>query len=451
MTCLFCSNQNDNSDEHIILNSLNGKLHSKDIICSSCNNFFGSELDKFGKNFFNPILLLLDFKNASGIRVEDIDGDENYILKRLNKIQQIKPLISEFKIGDKTILNVRADKKHAQKLFESHSKKFEKEGKRIISTASRRYEDSSPRKVKVDFIPSKELGVLLNKIALEFCGYNNVVFDEFKELARKVRYLDTSFSNVIYCNLEEEIRLYKSTEISHVIKLFHHNNKLLAYIELLNITCAIVVLSENHESSILNYEYFQDVLTGEKFEEKIELNLVKIDEAIDDSENQVADVSSLVNKLILRKRGRDLLNDINEAITEIKNELEQAYTENLITESEHDELLIEKTAKIIAEISFENPYIIDEWDDVNNNELNYYHSNVRDPDFNKFYEINKEFIGTEIIIENEGTYFVERFEKIPITKQKGILIVKVFVILFNGIDKKYIPYREFGNRLQRIE
>jgi hypothetical protein len=112
---------------------------------------------------------------------------------------------------------------------------------------------------------------------------------------------------------------------------------------------------------------------------------------------------------------------------------------------------MERTTKIIAEISFENPYIIDEWDDVNNDELNYCHSNVRDPDFKKFCEINKEFIGKEIIIENEGTYFVERFEKIPITEQKGILIVKVLVILFNGIDKKNIPYREFGDRLKRIK
>lgn len=155
MTCLFCNNQNDNSDEHIILNSLNGRLHSKEIICSNCNNFFGSELDKFGKDFFNPILLLLDFKNASGIKAEDIDGDENYILKRSSKIQQIKPKISEFKIGDKTLLNIRADKKHAQKLFESQSKKFEKEGKRLIACASKRHQDSSPQRLKLTLNPLK--------------------------------------------------------------------------------------------------------------------------------------------------------------------------------------------------------------------------------------------------------------------------------------------------------
>ncbi|WP_367182322.1 HNH endonuclease [uncultured Aquimarina sp.] len=58
MKCFFCTNDLDNSDEHIILNSLNGKLHSKEIICSECNNFFGAKLDSVAKDFFNPILFI---------------------------------------------------------------------------------------------------------------------------------------------------------------------------------------------------------------------------------------------------------------------------------------------------------------------------------------------------------------------------------------------------------
>lgn len=49
MKCKFCPNDLDNSDEHITLNCLNGKLHSREIICSECNNYFGSQLDNVAK------------------------------------------------------------------------------------------------------------------------------------------------------------------------------------------------------------------------------------------------------------------------------------------------------------------------------------------------------------------------------------------------------------------
>ena len=48
MNCLICNEtltEANASDEHIILNSLGGHLHSKDLLCKKCNNKFGKEAD----------------------------------------------------------------------------------------------------------------------------------------------------------------------------------------------------------------------------------------------------------------------------------------------------------------------------------------------------------------------------------------------------------------------
>ena len=59
MNCLFCKNPLDGSDEHIIPDSLNGRIHSKKIICYNCNsNVFGKKIDPVGKEFFDYLLLV---------------------------------------------------------------------------------------------------------------------------------------------------------------------------------------------------------------------------------------------------------------------------------------------------------------------------------------------------------------------------------------------------------
>ena len=48
MNCLICNEtltEANASDEHIILNSLGGHLHSKALLCKKCNNKFGKEAD----------------------------------------------------------------------------------------------------------------------------------------------------------------------------------------------------------------------------------------------------------------------------------------------------------------------------------------------------------------------------------------------------------------------
>lgn len=63
--CIFCTKQLDNSDEHIIPQSINGRIHSKRLICQKCNHDFGTNLDPIIKETFGFLLHVLKIGNNS--------------------------------------------------------------------------------------------------------------------------------------------------------------------------------------------------------------------------------------------------------------------------------------------------------------------------------------------------------------------------------------------------
>jgi hypothetical protein len=52
--CFFCPNQLNSSDEHVVLSGLGGRKSSKLIMCSKCNNRFGSTIDAALLEALNP-------------------------------------------------------------------------------------------------------------------------------------------------------------------------------------------------------------------------------------------------------------------------------------------------------------------------------------------------------------------------------------------------------------
>lgn len=88
--CLFCQQSLDNSKEHIIPKSINGRLTSRDIICSKCNSFFGRYLDPVYKEFLNPLLLIFGLENAQAVQFENGEK-EKYIVDKNMAVRPVKP------------------------------------------------------------------------------------------------------------------------------------------------------------------------------------------------------------------------------------------------------------------------------------------------------------------------------------------------------------------------
>ncbi|MDI5886243.1 HNH endonuclease [Flavobacterium yafengii] len=443
MKCIFCDNNLDNSDEHIILNSLNGKLHSKEIICSECNNFFGSHLDNVAKKFFNTILLVFQFKNASGEIAENLKGEDKFLFQKNLTPKQVKLDISEFKSQGKRLVSVSGNPKDAMKKFEKLTKTLEDTGSKIIAKSIQESTKGVPLRIKVDFKTNSEINILLNKIALEYCHYIKMTDLNTKDLALKVRVLDKTLSNVFYCNLTEEIRKFSNGEITHCIFLKKIENKLIVYIELFNVICSVIVIDDNYVGEDIEHQYYQNAITGEKMDSDLGINLNEIKKLVESKPESIVDFNPLANKLFLRKRDKDFSDKIDFELNSIANRLQNELKNKQITQKQFAEKYIDETTEMIAELSIENPYLMDDVDDANNDELNYYHSNIRAEQFEEFSNQYKHLIGKKVNYENDKTYLIEEFSQAPIAEQNGIKINRLYICLFNGFNRIHIPYREF--------
>ena len=131
--CIFCKKPLDNSDEHIIPDCLNGRLHSTKLICHTCNlNKFGRELDPIVKQLFNTTLLVLGLKNANSVYSETPEGIK-FLYNKTGKVSHIKPELTEIKKDGKTYINVTGDKKNAVKYFAKQAAELLKKDINLLS------------------------------------------------------------------------------------------------------------------------------------------------------------------------------------------------------------------------------------------------------------------------------------------------------------------------------
>jgi hypothetical protein len=444
MKCLFCSNKKDNSDEHIVLNSLNGKLHSRDIICSACNNFFGRELDPIAKKYFNVIILCLGLKNASGIQSENLEGENKFLIQKDLKVKQVKLDVKRYDIAGKGILNVNGQSKNALAYFNKEVKRLETKGFKLIGKKVSAFEFSPVQKVVFDFKTPPNLCILINKIALQFCEYHKVSLTDSEKLISQIKELNSDTENIHYCNLNNEIRKIKSDEITHLLVLKSIGTNLFVYVELFNVVCSIVLLQNNYQGDEIDYQYYQDVVSGEKFQEKISLNVSNIVKIFDQNRfTETEDFSPMVNKLFRRQAEAEFKNIFHDELNKIKLELQNNVDEGFLHNEEFNAIFIERSTKMVAELSIRFPYMIEEHDDANNDDINYIHSNLRESQYDGFCIKYKQLIGLKIEFDNNELFYIEKFDKVPLIEQNGVTIIRVFVVLNDGFNRKYIPYRDF--------
>ncbi|CAM4449663.1 HNH endonuclease [Paenibacillus tarimensis] len=105
MNCYICDiklTKDNETEEHILLNSIGGKLKSKKLMCKDCNSRFGSDIDHQLSKQLNPIANLLDIKRDRG-EPQNIKGkyrDREVIIEPGGKIKWARPYIEK---GEKVI------------------------------------------------------------------------------------------------------------------------------------------------------------------------------------------------------------------------------------------------------------------------------------------------------------------------------------------------------------
>jgi hypothetical protein len=446
--CIFCEASLDNSDEHIIPQSINGTLHSREIICHECNStFFGQKVDPVIKKLLNPVLLMIGWENASAMKAEDIDGKEFTIGKGVH-VRPVKPEKTITKQGGQTRISVTGDVKNTLRMFEKEAKKLKEVGKVMVHSQIREVKDSSPFiRAKWKIEPSTELILLMNKIAVEFYSFNGLRYQVIRDLCKRIRDFDSTLNNFKFCNFQSEVREVVGNEISHLITLKSdlENKKLFCYIELFNLLCCIVVVDDQYEGEDILFFYHQDALTGERFQDLPSFKMPWIDilsyQPNDDG------FQYLHNALVDQIRSRDFSKLLEEELGNIMEPLKIKFEKGEITQGDLEKEYIEEAAKLYAELTvYHFPYIMSDQDDENNDDYNYVQSNFREEILDDFIKEHSQMLGKQLKTE-DGIWNIDSFHKQPVIVKKDKELITLYCKLIEEVsgEVKYIKVKNIIN------
>lgn len=453
--CIFCLNPLDNSDEHIIPESVNGRLHSKNLICHNCNSRkFGAKIDTVLTDLFKPLYSILGLKGSKSLQLEDPDG-KKYLMKTSGGISSVSPEMYLEKKDGLIYLSVTGNEKNAIKMFAKHAAPFYRTDKKPIKLQAYRIKEiSPPLRLKFKITVSSRLILLLNKIALEFFAYNNLDLKLVSHLLDRTGKLDVTLNNVKFINFQQEVREFKSQEISHLISIRSHGAYLFCYIEIFNLICCVITLSEKYAGEDINRTYYQDAISGERINSEIDLNLnfEKINSKGDIP--QPEDFVPLIDGLFERQNDRNFQKVLEETLDKIKDDLRNKISDGLLKEELFYEEYITLSTQAIAHLTFYDfPYTVEEFCDEKNDQVHYIHSNLREEVYDEFCKLNNHLKGIEISFPKEGLFLFDSFFKTPSRKIKEHSIIRVYCVLKHKEtgQKKYIPYRNLFEGLRQKE
>lgn len=449
--CIFCNSPLDNSDEHIIPQSVNGRLHSKELICHDCNsNFFGRTIDPVLKKIMDPIINIMGWENAKYMVTEDIAGRE-YLTKD-GQTKPVKPIKTEQVIDSKKVITISGDVKNTMKMFRKEAERLKAEGMVLAEYSISMPENTTPflrSPFSIDL--SHELILLMNKIAAEFYVHCGLDYQPLEELCKRVRAADQGLDNVIFCNQKNETRAHISNEVSHLIHLKNdkETGKVFVYIEIFNLLCCTVVLFDGFQGEDISFTYHQDALTAERFSKPIDLkmSLTEILKYSFDT-NQFG---YLMNALMFRLRDRDFNKVVEEEFSKIKHQLEEEQRKGQLKPEDYDEKWIQLSTEVIAELTVLHfPYVLEDQSDEENDEYNYIHSNFRKSIVDQFISDYHFLLGKMIKTKN-ATFIVKDFFLQDIVVKKDKQLITIFVVLENDKTKElsYVKVTDFISSVNR--
>lgn len=274
--CIRCQEAltiQNKSDEHIILDSLGGRLRSYHVLCVSCNTAWGETFDAELANQI-PLATLLNIplhrREPRKIYLQSNSGEEVYVDKNL-KATLAKPKID---IG------------------KSYEYSTDKEAKKALVSLSSKYPDKKIQRSEVfrtwtePFSPQYDLiqGSAFKSIiktAAEFFVCQNGNLSDIEYVCWFLN-RPSQPNNLIRYHYNEKFDKYlQEKEISHTIVCDADPEKRIAlcYIELFAVHCFLVVLNYNYHGPTIKATYSYDLLNQSELAKSIEIDLSKEDVA----------------------------------------------------------------------------------------------------------------------------------------------------------------------------
>jgi hypothetical protein len=437
-TCIFCNKALDNSDEHIIPQSINGRLHSKQLICKKCNQIFGERLDPIIKETLRTVLHTLGIGNNSKIEVENEKGKKFLYDSRTSKIEQIVPeFTEEIRPDGKMAISVHGpDSKKTVKALAKHAlRKLGMNALKATYSATKTTEINESYSVKFDLKIAPQFALALQKIIVEFYCHSGLEKADIQHLIKPVAELQVENSSIVICNLKHEVRKPNNTEISHLLVIRSHAERKLiyGYVELFNVVCGYIVLVENYEGPELDFVFQQDAITGEAVNTPIELLTANIN-----SESE--DFHYTVNELFERLRVRDMDKVLHAALDNIRKSLDERLASGAITKEEHEKQFFEEATKAAALISVENFEVFEDFTEQELRMIHYGNSIIRQDRKDAFAFFYHQLVNHQFTFEDEdGLFTMTEFAYTKHLPRGDVQLFKVFC--------KFVSEKDGSNRI----
>lgn len=273
--CFMCQdeiNDDNKSDEHIILRSFGGRLRATNLLCKKCNSDFGSGIDAaLYKQIPLPTLLDIDIQKGetADVLLSKRDGQKFYVNNKLKPTQQHPTVVKT----DKGIKFYARTEKEARKQI----RKF---------YPDRDVEDVMKNIKWVDTYIDEplfhEYDLIQHDAYFSICktavSYFILAGGDVSQ-AEYARYLLTGKSyvnNMVKYHYRDFLNTHLSqNEISHTIYLHADPGHRLCYcyIELFSIHCFLVVLNRNYTGIAMEKVYSYDLVKCCEIEKSLSLKL----------------------------------------------------------------------------------------------------------------------------------------------------------------------------------
>ncbi|KRT17884.1 hypothetical protein ASU31_00900 [Pedobacter ginsenosidimutans] len=418
--CLFCSNTLDGSNEHIIPDSLNGRLQSRKLICKSCNRKFGIHLDPILKEVLHMQLYFLGFANAQYFAIKD---DQGNIYRADQKGQIIPQQVLTKNIQENGLEGISVSgpmEKAIQAMLKKMVRNYGVE-ETLMAAKSGNIKIQEKSKVPNELVAENpliitpKLKLAVEKIMIEYYAFCGLELSYIESRLKRIYALDEQSEEVIICNLTQEIRKPVDNEISHLICIRSNEDRkeLYVYLELFNVVCAYTLISSQYEGVQVNYTYYQNALTGVPMTNIPELNISNLSEGDENLE-------FLANDMVERKLDGDIMAMLEQDLTKMINDLKDRRSKGQVSDEEHGNLVMKKAAEISAYFTINYP---DQFTGLSTDfiaKTNYIYSTIFADQTDQFQAHYKGLIGQEFTIENDKRkWILKRFHFVLAKERDG--------------------------------
>jgi len=269
MKCYVCSTdltQENETEEHILLNAIGGKLKSRRLICIGCNSKFGGKIDDKLAQQLSPVSTLLNVKRDRG-KPQNVKGkyeNKEIIIEPGGKLKLARHYVVK---GEKVIHIESSTLGQATKVLASLRRKYpDLDVNKAINNAQEIQDFLPSISLSMEF-GGKETRQAICKMAVNFYILNG---GDSKTIEHLLPFIEgrVEEAEVYYFHPRSEVFYKSEKDIIHTLILVGDNQKkeLYVYIELFNEFKLVVILDREYNGQSIYHSYHYNVVTNEEVE-----------------------------------------------------------------------------------------------------------------------------------------------------------------------------------------